>query len=72
MKVTDHIFTEEESKRLFGNQSASYGQVAFSYDGNNTIEQKEEPKEEEPDEVFVPNPKFYIPNDIEIVSQNDP
>ncbi len=29
----------------------------------------EEAKDEEPDdEPFVPNPKFYIPDDIELVS----
>lgn len=62
--LTFSSITEEESKRL----QASYQQIAFNYDGNNPTEQKEEPKEEEPDEAFVQNPKFYIPEDIEIVS----
>lgn len=61
------MFTEEESKRL----QASYGQISFNYDGNAATEQKEEPKDEEPDEAFVPNPKFVIPDDIEIVSVSE-
>lgn len=57
--------TEEESKR----SQASYQQISFNYDGNNATEEKEmdDPKDEEPDEPYVPNPKFYIPEDVEIV-----
>lgn len=49
----------------------SYQQISFNYDGNNaTAEDKavDEAKDEEPDEPFVPNLKFYIPEDIEVVS----
>lgn len=62
--LTFSLITEEESKRL----QASYQQISFNYDGNTATEPKEEPKDEEPDETFVPNPKFHIPADIEIVS----
>ncbi|KAJ6634763.1 Protein suppressor of white apricot [Pseudolycoriella hygida] len=60
--VDEDLYREEESKR----SQSSYQQIAFNYDGNNEIEEKEEPKDEEPDEIFVPNPKFYIPEDVEI------
>lgn len=63
-------FTEEELKRLHKQRSSTYGQVPFSYDkknDNEDIKPVDEQKEEEPDEVFVPHPKFYIPPDIELV-----
>lgn len=70
-------FTEEELKRL----KASYGQVAFNYDAEAANKAEEVPetadsaavkdneKNEPPDEVYVPHPKFIIPTDIELVSQ---
>ncbi|XP_037031461.1 protein suppressor of white apricot isoform X1 [Bradysia coprophila] len=62
--VDEELYREEESKR----SQASYQQISFNYDGNSATEEKEveEPKDEETDEPFVPNPKFHIPQDIEI------
>lgn len=49
--------------------SSTYGQVAHNYDKEetNTATADEVSKDEEPDELFVPNPKFFIPEDIELV-----
>lgn len=57
-------FLEESSKR-----SSAHGQFAYNYDKTETlaIESVEEPKDEEPDEVFVPHPNFYVPPDIPVV-----
>lgn len=59
---------------------SSYGQIGFNYDQASTSEsnpEQNEPKEIEedskddsPDEAFVPNPKFYIPPDMELVTIN--
>lgn len=49
-----------------------YGQVGFNYDQSSTVEEstKEENqnKDEQPDEVYVPHSRFYIPPEIIIVS----
>lgn len=57
-------FIEESLKR-----SSAHGQIAFNYDKTDTlaIESVEGPKDEEPDEVFVPHPNFYVPPDIPLV-----
>lgn len=69
-------FTEEELKRLKSN--IGNAQIAFDYDkpqGNienpnasEETEVKEEDKDEPPDEVYVPHPKFFIPEGVELVS----
>ncbi|KAG4070652.1 hypothetical protein HA402_013572 [Bradysia odoriphaga] len=62
--VDEELYREEESKR----SQPSYQQISFNYDGNSATEEREveDPKDEETDEPFVPNPKFHIPEDIEI------
>lgn len=65
------ILAEEEQKR---GQSA-YGQIGFNYDqpttsNNQNNEQEDtddEKKNEEPDEPFIPNPRFYIPSGVKVV-----
>lgn len=58
------LFLEESLKR-----SSAHGQIAFNYDKPEilAIESVEEPKDEEPDEVFVPHPNFYVPPEIPLV-----
>lgn len=63
---------EEEQKR----GQIGYGQIGFNYDqastssNQNTEESKEDDddkKDDVPDEPYVPNPRFYIPPDMELV-----
>lgn len=60
---------EENQKR----QNSGYGQVGFNYDQStqNTSEESakaaNENKDEQPDEVYVPHPRFYIPPGMELV-----
>lgn len=63
------FIVEEELKRLHKMHSSTYGQVPHNYDKEetNTATVEEVAKDEEPDELFVPNPKFFIPEDIELV-----
>lgn len=58
-------FAEEKAKRV----TAGYGQISFNYDQVTNQETVDEPvvEEEEPDEIFVPNPHFYVPPDIALV-----
>lgn len=62
------LITEEKEKR----QNVGYGQVGFSYDQSSTTEEstkaENQYKDEPPDEVYVPHPRFYIPPNIDIVS----
>lgn len=68
---------EEELKRLRSQVgSEKYAQVAFSYDGspasvanNEDSCDKPEENDEAPDEVYVPHPKFMIPDGMVLVSQ---
>lgn len=68
--------SEENQKRL----NVGYGQIGFSYDQssasqNNTNEEstkgENQNKDEPPDEAYVPHPQFYIPPDMELVSNYD-
>lgn len=67
-------FAEENQKR----QQSGYGQVGFNYDASSSSQQNaseessktdDDNKDDQPDEVYVPHPRFYIPPDMEIVSQ---
>lgn len=46
--------------------------MGFSYDQSSTAEEstkaEDQYKDEPPDEVYVPHPRFYIPPNIDIVS----
>lgn len=66
-------FAEEELKRL---KTRGYGQIGFNYDQERTStnspdESKrddEDSKDEPPDEIYVPNSKFFIPPGMVLVS----
>lgn len=66
-------YTEEELKRL---KTQGYGQIGFNYDQERTStdspeefkKDDEDSKDEPPDEVYVPNSKFFIPQGMQLVS----
>lgn len=68
------MLTEEELKRF----KACYGQIEFDYDAEtskrtdnwpeNPSEGEKDEDSNEPDEIYVPHPKFIIPADIELVN----
>lgn len=66
------IFAEEELKRL---KTRGYGQIGFNYDQVSTSNDSpgdskkddDDSKDDSPDEVYVPNSKFFIPPNMELV-----
>lgn len=70
--LNDPDFSEENKKRL----NDGYGQVGFNYDQSSTTQDEttEDPtkmgnenRSEQPDEVYVPHERFYLPLNMEIV-----
>lgn len=68
-------FLEEELKRLKNQVGGeNYAQVAFNYDAqpaeteNSNENGNDEEIDEQPDEPYVPHPKFFIPADVDLVS----
>ncbi|XP_055305495.1 protein suppressor of white apricot [Sitodiplosis mosellana] len=64
----EELYKEEKEKR----QNVAYGQVGLNYDQLSTATAEEstkaenQNKDEQPDEVYVPHPRFYIPPNIDI------
>ncbi|XP_031625740.1 protein suppressor of white apricot isoform X2 [Contarinia nasturtii] len=67
----EELYKEENQKRQ--QTGTGYGQVGFSYDQSSSSQQnsiedasKADSENKEPDEVYVPHPRFYLPPDMEI------
>lgn len=68
---------EEELKRLKNQVGGSgYGEVPFNYDAKpddnvtaneDSNEKADDDSEEPPDEIYVPHPKFLIPDGMDLV-----